>query len=1162
MSKEIKLAKSNTDSGRMADGALRQNFDERTQLRERHTGDVLRDHDSDAMNGVQTDEHHQMEVVHSDYHDTPQSPARWDAYPESTSYTAESPSYREAPSSPSGLFPMPDRWEDEEKPNYQPPVRPREEPFSDDNGLNTSIYSNRTQPASPNQDGAGRVPSTTYQTRQDIPQNQPVYRSDTNYQQQPECFSPFHPVNAVFQSERSAPVSSDSRNQHGSGFGVSRSDAESSTVHHAQRPTAYEDGLEMRSPNRVQQSRAVDAGQRAYESPHVPQERQTVYSEGIQPVSHANKVVHAGYDAPFSTPNPRQESYQGDVPCYQQDTRSGQNERVSAYVASNNEVLHVEYCVPPVPQSPRQESYQGDIPRYQQDTRSGQPERAMPFLSSGSPKKAVSENGVPPDVMDDLHAETKLVHESKASVLAESTPEEKPAPLSTPKSGRSSARLADESSQSPETLIRLAKKDADMESALNPSQEPLVHSKSTPAHAALKDESDAEAAFTSQLIEKDAIPLKTPISSDRSAPKVDTGREFSELFSCGENPKRSMRTKGSASHSDRSDEQGIFPLGESKPDGESRSTPIYKGRTAKAPKKFTVQKPESRLDRMLKSKSAQQMNPDKALRSTVVDSSAALGTGRSATPDDIPLKSTSKPLKRHTALRLLAGAAAVTSSAAGSISASNGSGQTDDDARQVAESYRRGAGGTRSLLQGTREFQRRQAEKRAAQAGRAAASSAGKTAGEAAKKGSVTVLEGLKDAASEIIATAGEALVPVVVVIIALLLIVLIVMSIFTSTAGSPYGIFFVHDQPQEIEFDAAISRITNSYYNRIFSQQMSNDYENIEVICNLSDSEQIWKEIVAVYAVDVCKEGMDAITMDADHYEILKDVFWQKVKVSFRTSTRTERVETVVREAYSYTITKYYDPDGNETSVLVSGGHATEETINVPAEIEVSYIIHRTLHVTVSEKTLEQVENHYHFTDGEKDTADDLLQENDDLWAELTADFTNLIISSGGAAGAVDVTSYASVGETVYRALIANGYSKQAACGILGNIQQECSMNPQCWTGSAYGLCQWMGGRLENLQRLNNWQSPEVQTGFMISELAHSTGIWSTYGGSMGYTYSGVRITSLSAFKSCTNVRAAAGAFCVCFERSNEFPGDYGYDNRLDYAVSWYNYAQSHWEN
>lgn len=919
----------------------------------------------------------------------------------------------------------------------------------------------------------------------------------------------------MIQSERSAPVSSDSRYQHGSGFGVTRSDAESSTVYHAQRPTAYsEDGLEMRSPNRVQQSMAVDAGQRAYEAPHVPVGQQTVYSEGIQPVPHAGEVIHTEHD------------------------------------------------VPSVPHAPRQESFHGDIPRYQQESRSGQPERAMPFLSSGSPKEAVSEKGVPPDVMDDLHAETKLVHESKASVLAESTPEEKPAPLSTPKSGRRSARLSDDSTQSPETLIRLAKKDADMESALNPTQEPLVHSKSAPAHAALKDESDAEAAFTSQLIEKDAIPLKTPISSDRSAPKVDTGREFSELFSCGENPNRSMRTKGSASRSDRSDEQGIFPLEEFKPDGESRSTPINKGRAATASKQATVQKPESRLDRMLKSKSAQQMNPDNALRSTGVDSASALGTGRSAAPDDIPLKSTSKTLKRHTALRLLAGAAAVTASAAGNISASNGSSQTDDDARRVTESYRRGAGGTRSLLQGTREFQRRQAEKRAAQAGRAAASSAGKTAGETAKKGSVTVLEGLKDAAAEIVAAAGEALVPAVVVIIALLLIVLIVMSIFTSTAGSPYGIFFVHDQPQEIEFDAAISRITNSYYNRIFSQQMSNDYENIEVVCNLSDSEQIWKEIIAVYAVDVCKEGMDAITMDADHYEILKDVFWQKVNVSFRTSTRTERVETVVREAYSYTITKYYDPDGNETSVLVSGGHATEETINVPAEIEVSYIIHRTLHVTVAEKTLEDVENHYHFNDSEKDTVDDLLHENDDLWAELTADFTNLTISSGGATGAVDVTSYASVGETVYRALLANGYSKQAACGILGNIQQECSMNPQCWTGSAYGLCQWMGGRLENLQRLNNWQSPEVQTGFMISELAHSAGIWSTYGGSMGYTYSGVRITSLSAFKSCTNVRAAAGAFCVCFERSNEFPGDYGYDNRLDYAVSWYNYAQSHWEN
>lgn len=121
--------------------------------------------------------------------------------------------------------------------------------------------------------------------------------------------------------------------------------------------------------------------------------------------------------------------------------------------------------------------------------------------------------------------------------------------------------------------------------------------------------------------------------------------------------------------------------------------------------------------------------------------------------------------------------------------------------------------------------------------------------------------------------------------------------------------------------------------------------------------------------------------------------------------------------------------------------------------------------------------------------------------------------------------------------------------------------MNPNCQSGGAYGMCQWMGGRLTNLKRLANYQTAAVQTGFMISELRSQTYIWTTFGGEVSHTYNGVRITSLSAFKSCTNVKAAAGAFCICFERPGEFPGNQWYEARLRYAQQWYSYAQSHWQ-
>ena len=680
-------------------------------------------------------------------------------------------------------------------------------------------------------------------------------------------------------------------------------------------------------------------------------------------------------------------------------------------------------------------------------------------------------------------------------------------PKETPSSSRSPISRGNNTASagtniSAETLLKLAKKNARKEDIWHVAVE-------SPFGCNVKTQQDTEAAFAEQAVSKDPIPEK------------QTG--------LAQNDPHKTEILGEA---------GLLNT-----------------------QQIKIQK-KSRTDRMLKNPSAQRMDPNTTLR-TGAENTTVLLEGGNESPANTAVSSFSRSLKRPSTLRLLAGAAMTASS-----TVENGSDKEsgiDCDVQKVSSAYRKGIQKTRFLVHRAPALRHRQAQKRAAQAGRSATHAAGSATGKAAtgmtQTLSTTLAAGVKKAASYISVAAKGAVVPVVAVILAILLVVLLCMTIFTSAIGSPYGIFLVHEQQQELEFDAAVRRLTNSYYNKIFSQEIATDYETVEVVCHITDSEQTWKEMTAVYAVAVCKEGMDAMTMDSDHYEVLQEVFWQKIKVTFRTTIRRERVETVVREAYSYTITRYYDANGNETDGLVTGGYTRTETVNVPAEIEVHYVIHRTLHVTVTEKTLEQLEQQFDFTDGDKETVEDLLSEPDDLWSVLTADFTNLMISSGDVAGTVDVTSYATVGETVYRALRANGYSKQSACGILGNIQQECSMNPQCWTGRAYGLCQWMDGRLENLQRLSDWQTAETQTGFMISELNHSPGIWSIYGGSMGYTYSGVKITSLSAFQSCTNVKAAAGAFCVCFERSAEFPGDPGYDNRLDYAVSWYNYAQSHWE-
>lgn len=54
-----------------------------------------------------------------------------------------------------------------------------------------------------------------------------------------------------------------------------------------------------------------------------------------------------------------------------------------------------------------------------------------------------------------------------------------------------------------------------------------------------------------------------------------------------------------------------------------------------------------------------------------------------------------------------------------------------------------------------------------------------------------------------------------------------------------------------------------------------------------------------------------------------------------------------------------------------------------------------------------------------------------------------------------------------IFSLLTARGYSPAQAAGIVGNLQQESSLNPTAWgdKGTSYGLAQWHNDRLTGLQ-------------------------------------------------------------------------------------------------
>ena len=126
-------------------------------------------------------------------------------------------------------------------------------------------------------------------------------------------------------------------------------------------------------------------------------------------------------------------------------------------------------------------------------------------------------------------------------------------------------------------------------------------------------------------------------------------------------------------------------------------------------------------------------------------------------------------------------------------------------------------------------------------------------------------------------------------------------------------------------------------------------------------------------------------------------------------------------------------------------------------------------------------------------------------------------------------------------------GYNVAAACGIMANIRHESNFHPGAGSwGGAYGLCQWMGGRLDGLEYYcwDHGFDPESLKG-QLSYLDHE--LRSYYPGTYRYLMN-VENSSNGAYK-------AAYEFCYSFERPADRSGQSSSRGNLASGTYWNRY-------
>ena len=126
-------------------------------------------------------------------------------------------------------------------------------------------------------------------------------------------------------------------------------------------------------------------------------------------------------------------------------------------------------------------------------------------------------------------------------------------------------------------------------------------------------------------------------------------------------------------------------------------------------------------------------------------------------------------------------------------------------------------------------------------------------------------------------------------------------------------------------------------------------------------------------------------------------------------------------------------------------------------------------------------------------------------------------------------------------------GFNVAAACGIMANIRHESNFHPGAGSwGGAYGLCQWMGGRLDGLEYYcwDHGFDPESMQG-QLSYLTHELRTYypSTYNYLMN-----IENSSEGAYK-------AAYEFCYSFERPADRSGQSSSRGSLASGTYWNRY-------
>ena len=235
------------------------------------------------------------------------------------------------------------------------------------------------------------------------------------------------------------------------------------------------------------------------------------------------------------------------------------------------------------------------------------------------------------------------------------------------------------------------------------------------------------------------------------------------------------------------------------------------------------------------------------------------------------------------------------------------------------------------------------------------AKSAAKQAVKATKKGTTKLAKAVEKAAVSAVKSIG-ALLGGSTGLVAVLLVVIVLAA---GLLLSPLGIFFSSDVGGEVTLQQVMAELNTAFADRITEIENANAHDDLR-----QDGQRpLWKEILTVYAVKTTTDSenpLDAVSMDEEHAEVLRTIFWDMTVIEFTTETYTEEITVMV---------------------------PTDDSTDEDGMVEETQTVERTrLVIFISGKTAQQMAEEYGFDEKQLGYVTELLSdEYSDLWASLS---------------------------------------------------------------------------------------------------------------------------------------------------------------------------------